>query len=209
MELRDSLALFSRRRGLGMAVILLVMVAAYLWSYLQPTSYITSISFAVNRVNKEETVDYQYDGYYALQASDLFSETVVSWLQTPSVLVEIYERAGLTNASNASIRSLTSRFKTKKAAAQNIVVSYSSPTSEEASKLATAMTETITDHTATANRTAQDKALFEVQAARPVIVKVEANPILVGLASLIVGIALAAFLVPLVEYLSAAPRQSP
>ncbi len=209
MELRDSLALWSRRWGLGLTIILLVVVAAYLWSYLQPTSYTTSISFAVNRVNKEETVDYQYDGYYALQASDLFSETVVSWLQTPSVLVEIYERAGLSKTPNASISSLTSRFKTKKFAAQNIVVNYSSPTSEEASKLATAMTEAITDRTATANRTAQDKALFEVQAARPVIVKVEANPILIGAVSLIVGMALAVFLVPLVEYLSAGPRQSP
>lgn len=209
MELRDSLALWSRRRGLGMTVIMLVIVAAYLWSYLQPTNYTTSISFAVNRVNKEETADYQYDGYYALQASDLFSETVVSWLQTPSILVKIYERAGVVKASNTPIRSLTSRFKTKKFAAQNIVVSYSSSSSEEASKLATAMTEEIADRTAKANRTVQDKALFEVQAARSVIVKVEVNPILVGLVSLIVGIALAAFLVPLVEYLSAAPRQSP
>lgn len=206
MELRDSIYLFSRRKALALSLIVLVVAASYAWAYLQPVRFTTSVSFAVNRVNREDTKVYEYDGYYALQASDLFSDTVVSWLQTPSVLVEIYKQAGKQDAAQ-DIQSLTSQFKTKKFAAQNIVVTYSSPTESEAEKLASAMTDVIKAQTESSNRTSQGKALFEVDATTPVIAKASPNPLLIGVISFAVGLILALFLVPFVAYLAPRPPQ--
>jgi capsular polysaccharide biosynthesis protein len=207
MELRSTVYLFRRRQPLAFSLVALAVVAAYVWSYVRPATYTTSISFAVNRINKEPTPDYQFDGFYALQAADLFAKTVVSWMQTPSVLVEIYDRAGI-DSSVTSLRSLTSRFKTKQYSAQNIVVTYAVPTEEEGRRIAAALTEVIGARTAAVNRTASGEALFEVPAARPVIVKAAPDPILVGLVALVVGVILAMFVVPLADYLGRVPPRS-
>lgn len=205
MEFRDSVNLFVRRKNLAIGLVVLVIAAAYLWAYLQPVRYTASMSLSVNTINQQQTTDYQFDGYYALQAADLFSQTVVSWLQTPSVLVEVYERAGVTTPVQP-IRSLTGRFKTKKYSSQNMVVAFAAPSEEEAKRLATAVTEVVTGRSQKVNRTTDNQALFELEASPPVIVRAEPDDLLLGGVSLFVGIVLALFLVPLVEYLAVARR---
>lgn len=205
MELRDSLAVFVRRKTLGIAVIALVVGGSYAWSYSRPTHYATSMSLAINRINKEQTAQYQYDGYYALQAADLFSQTVVSWLNTPSVLKAVFERAGIPMPKTVS--GFSSIFKTKKYSAQNIVVAFTTSTSEDAAKLAAAISDEISAKTASVNRNADNKAIFEVIASTPVTDRAAPNPLLIGAVSVVVAITLALFVVPFVEYLAAAPRQ--
>ncbi|MBI4426638.1 MAG: hypothetical protein HY567_03595 [Candidatus Kerfeldbacteria bacterium] len=206
MELRQAIDGFARRQPLGWGIVAVVVVAAFTWSYARPVTYTNSISFSVNRINKEATTDYQYDGFYALQAADLFAQTVVSWLQTPSVLVEIYDRAGI-SSNAAPLRTLTSRFKTKKYSAQNIVVTYSTPTEEEGQRIAKALTDVLSARTAAVNRTAAGEALFEVPAAKPVVVKATPDPWLVGVLAVVIGVTLSIFLIPLVDYLARAqPR---
>lgn len=205
MEFRDSVSMFIRRKKLAIGIVALVIAGAYLWAYLQPVRYATSMSLSVNSINQQQTADYQFDGYYALQAADLFSQTVVSWLQTPSVLVEISERAG-TTIPVTSMRSLTSRFKTKKYSSQNIVVTFAASSEDEGKRLAAAVTEVITARAQKVNRTTNNQALFELDASPPVIVRAEPDAVLIGGVSLFVGIVLALFLVPFVEYLAVARR---
>jgi len=207
MEFRDALQTYGRHRFLGIAIVVVTVAAAYLWSALQPIRYSTSMSLGVNRANKDATSDYQYDGYYALQAADLFSQTLVSWMQTPSILVEIYRQADLPTDED-SIRGITGRFKTKKVAAQNVVVTYMSPTEEEAERLANAMTKVTSELTKDVNRDANNQSLFELRSATPVIVRAKIDPVLLGIASVVIGIVLAMFLVPFVTYLAGAKPQA-
>lgn len=203
MEFRDAIRLYLRRRWLAFGLIVLVVAGTFAWQALQPVQYQTSMSISVNRVNQDKTPDYQYDGYYALQAADLFSQTIVSWLQTPSILVSIYEQAGL-STDVRSTRQLTSRFQTKKASAQNVVVTYTSSSKEEAQKLASAITDVTQKLAENANRDADNKALFELDVAKPVIVQAQSDPVLTGALSVFVGFVLSLFLVPFAAYLSEA-----
>lgn len=203
MELRDAIRTYVKRRWLGIGIVVVVVAGAYIWTYLQPVNYSTSMSFGVTRANKQKTTAYEYDGYYALQAADLFSQTLVSWLQTPSVLVDIYQTAGLDTGSE-SVRNITSRFKTKKYSAQNVVVTFGSPTREEASRLAESMTNVTRRMTESENRTSEDQALFSLEVTKPVITQTEPNPWLVGGVALVVGLTLALFIVPFVSYLALA-----
>lgn len=209
MELRQSILLFKRRVKLSIVIFVLIVGGSFAWAYGQPVRYTTSLSLSVNRLSPEPTSDYQYDGFYALQAADLFAQTVVSWLQAPPVLVEIYEQAGITPPTVGSLRVLTTRFKTKKYSAQNIVVTYSSATKEEAAELAAALTKNMQQRTEAANRTAEDQALFTIQSTKPVIIKAQPNPVLLVIASTLIAITLLLFLVPLVEYLSVVPQSPP
>ena len=173
------------------------VVSSLVFSYLKPVSYDTSISFSINRINKQETLEYQYDGYYAIQAADLFSQTVMSWLMTPSVLLEIYEKANI-DPHISSIENLTSRFKAKKYSPQNIVVRYKERDYQSAEKIAQAITSIVEDKAVVSNQTSDQKALFEVNGAKPVIV--EDKPIiwlnvLIGLVSGLVLSIIAAYII--------------
>ncbi len=192
------------RRNLAILIVFPVIFAAasFLFSYYQPKQFKTSISFAVNRINKQTTADYQYDGYYAIQASDLFSQTVVSWFFTPSVLLEIYEDAGV-EPNITSLERFTNRFKAKKYSSQNIVVAYKERDHETAEKLAASIINTVQERGSELNQSAEQEALFEIVGSTPVIDEQEPNLILNSLIGLIFGFCAGLGLVYLVRYFKA------
>jgi len=168
-------------------VLVIPIIVAIFFANSRADTYTTSISFTVNRINKQPTTEYQFDGYYALQASDLFSDTVVSWFLTPSVIVEMYDKAGL-DPKLISLSSLTSRFKIKKYSSQNIVVKFVSDSTDDAAKLATAVIATVESKSAELNQSADRKALFEVIGAKPVTVQDSKQVLLVGFVGLVIGL---------------------
>lgn len=167
---------------------------------LSPTTFDTSISFSVNRINRQETKEYQFDEYYALQASNLFAETVVSWFATPSIVQEIYERAAV-DPRIRSIDELASRLKTRKPSSQNIVVRFREEQREDAAALVAALTDIAEERTAALNQSADRKALFELVTAKPVIVERRPNVLLAAAAGLLAGLFISSLLVSLAAYL--------
>ena len=113
MELFEYHRILRRFVAVVVGVTLLGSLAGFLASaFLQDVVYDTSISFAVNRTSRQETTDFQFDGYYAIQAADLFSKTIVSWFSTPSILLEMYRNAGI-EPTIGSIDSFSNAFKTR------------------------------------------------------------------------------------------------
>ncbi|MDP3964843.1 MAG: hypothetical protein Q8Q20_04295 [bacterium] len=182
---------------------LLIGAAAYLFTVYQPVEYKSSISFAVNRINKEQTADYQFDGYYAIQASDLFSQTVVSWFFTPSVLLEIYDTAGI-DPQIDTLERFTNRFKTKKFSSQNIVATFTERDRDTAEAISESIIETVQERGAALNQTADQQALFEIVGSTPVIVEETPNLWLNTIVGLIVGLWLGLALVYGVRYFRSA-----
>ncbi|MBU0707146.1 hypothetical protein KKG41_02110 [Patescibacteria group bacterium] len=190
-----------KRNLLAILIIsILVGAAAFLFSYYSPTKYKTSISFAVNRINKQETADYQFDGYYAIQASDLFSQTVVSWFYTPSVLMEIYDLAEV-EPNITTLERFTNRFKTKKYSSQNIVVIFQERDHTTAEKISQSIISTVQERGAELNRTSDQKALFEIVGSTPVIVEQKPMLILNTVVGLVVGLFLSLGLIYFIRYL--------
>lgn len=200
MELREYLKLLKRRIILVFFLALLAGAAGFIFSYFKPLSYDASVSFAVNRINAEETPDYQFDGYYAIQASDLVSQTLVSWFATPSVVLEIYEKAGLKPEYN-SLEEFATFFTTKKYSSQNIGVKFNEKNSDKARAIAMATIEVIGQKVKELNKNARSDALFEAVASTPVIVEKKPNLILNIIIGIIAGLGLGFFLVYFIHYL--------
>lgn len=199
MKFSEHKEFIKRQRAVIIVLTILVTVAAFVFTYLSPTTHKSSISFAVNRINKQDTAEYQYDGYYAIQASDLFSQTVVSWFYTPSVLLEIYDRAGIDPAIT-SLETFSSRFKTRKYSAQNIVVTFSERDKNTAEKISQSIIDTVKERGASLNQTADRKALFEVVGSKPVIVEQKPPLVINTLVGLVLGFCLSLGTVYLVRY---------
>lgn len=190
MELRDYLKMYWSQRRLIIAMVVLATVATYLVAASRPVQSSVSTSFAVNRINREVTPDYQFDGYYALQAADLFAQTVVSWFSTPAILQEIYQQANL-DPEIQSVDSLPSRFHVKKYSAQNIVVRFNERTPARARQVAQAMSEVMARQTEQLNKTADNKSIFALVAAKPVVADTKPNPWALSAAAVVVSFGLA------------------
>lgn len=171
------------------AIALIVGVLSALIMQIMPVKYDASVALNVIRVNREETVDYQYDGFYAIQASNLFAETIVSWLETPAVVKEIYEQSGK-KSTVASLSDFAGAFKAKKLSSQNITVKFSSKTEEEARTLASSLVSVIEKKSQASLETSKKESVFEIKSADPVIVKRIYGAAITFFAGLITGLAL-------------------
>ncbi|MEX1112492.1 MAG: hypothetical protein WEC84_03445 [Candidatus Andersenbacteria bacterium] len=69
-------------------------VAYALSARIEPV-YEVHFSYIVSLTEREEPGEYTFDGFYALQATDLFTATVAKWAQTPEVIVAAFNEAGI------------------------------------------------------------------------------------------------------------------
>lgn len=85
--------------------------------------------------------DYNYDGYYAVMANQTFADTLESWLDSPEIVAEVYEKAGLDVPS--SMNFLANRFNLDKVVSQTVSVRVNAGSQEEARVLLEAMNEVL------------------------------------------------------------------
>jgi len=112
MELSELIRLAVKHYKFLIVIAVIAGLAGAWFAYSRPTQYEGSVSFTINRINTAVTTEYQYDGYYGIKAAELFGQTVVSWLETPSVLLDMYQRAGV-EPHITSLSSFTGRFRAK------------------------------------------------------------------------------------------------
>lgn len=161
-------------------------IFAIVLTFLLPEKYDASISFDVQRINKQTTSEYQYDGYYEIQASDLFAQTVISWFLTPSVLFEIYDRADV-DPEIGTISEFSKRFTARKYSPQNLVVNFSETSKDRADDLSAAVVSVVEARSEELNTTADHQALFELKGSVPVVVRREYSLLLYGFSGLLIG----------------------
>ena len=165
-ELRDYLFSYWKQRWLIGGMVAVTVLTTWITASVQPTRYAVTQSFAINRADRQTTPDYQYDGYYALQAADLFAQTVVSWFQTPPILQQMYSEANL-SIDAPTANDLPGRFKVKKYSAQNIVVRYQESTPERAKTLAGAIKKDLEQRASGLNQSADGHSVFAVVGQEP------------------------------------------
>lgn len=200
MEARDYLKLYLSHGRLILGIMTVATVVTVVVAASQPVRQTASISLAVNRINSEATPDYQFDGYYALQAVELFSQTVVSWFDTPSLLHEIYTRAKV-DPELESLNGLTNRFRVKRYSPQNIVVRLTERNETRARQLADALPPVLEERADRLNQDPTGKPLFEIVSATPVIAPSRPNILLAAGLALVLGFGLALLVVAGRHYL--------
>lgn len=85
--------------------------------------------------------DYKYDGYYAVMANQVFADTLESWLDSPEIIAEVYEKAGMDVPVSMSY--LANRFEIDKVVSQSVAVRINAGSTEEAQTLLKAMVEVL------------------------------------------------------------------
>lgn len=199
MELKEYLKIIRKNSRPIIAISVIVAVSAFLFSVLQPLKYEASLSLFVNKDKTQETDDFKYDGYYALQASEIIANSVAEWLKSPEVVNSIYQKAEVA-CYFKNIKSYTKKFAVKKMSAQYIEVKFETNNEEDAEKISLAIAEVIESKVKNIGENSKQELSFLIESGKPVIIESRPNAFLNLIIGLISGLVLGIFVVFGKEY---------
>ena len=162
-------------------------VLALIFSALKPVSYETLIAFSIQKVNRQDTSEFQYDNYYAIQASELLGNTIVGWSESPAVIREAYQAVDLT-VSEDDLNALAKGVKAKQISAHLVQIKFSQPDRDRASQVATGLIAVIKKRAEEVEQNAADQNSFLITAAEPVVMEKKYGPATLALAGIICGL---------------------
>ncbi len=176
-----------------------VAVGAGLFSWARGEKFVVSLAITVSRQGTQESVDYKYDNYYAIKASDEFGDTVAGWFKTPEIASAINERIGISPVG-WSLSDLSGKFKTAKISPNLVEIRYGAKSEAQARQTAQAIDQVISGKINQLNDSSQQGISFLAIVGQPVIVK---NTFAVWwnvLAGLLVGLVFGFFVQVAKEY---------
>lgn len=184
-----SYASFAAARPLRAVIAFAALGAAFgaAFAAVMPERSKVSQSFTVAQQSRQETADYAYDGYYALRAAELVSDTVISWFSTPSVIRDIHAEAGLELSDEEALAAAGRAFRARRYSGQNVVLTFTAADAGTARALAAAASKIASEKADGLARTSKGETLFHVSASAPVVASVSADPRAATAAGLSVG----------------------
>lgn len=115
MQLVDTLSLLARRWWLVLVLGVAVALIALVVQQLRPVNYIAETTVTVTRVNRAESPDFQYDNFYAAQATEIVVNSSSRLFETGDFALEVAERVGR-DVSEAGAIDFARSFKVKQLA---------------------------------------------------------------------------------------------
>lgn len=207
MELIEYFRIIGKYKMVFWATVIIVTVAAFIFTKYQPKSYLATTTLTVNKssaIKQSQTDYYLFDNYYNVQSSGLFSQIVTSWFDSPAVVKEIYTKADLL-LPNVSQRALSKTFKAIRIEPATINVSVTGQDREQIDKLINAASVVMQDKTNELGQ--QDKEnIYDIVKFAPIISDTSPNIWLNTLIGLIVGILIGAILSLGIDYFRKSPK---
>jgi capsular polysaccharide biosynthesis protein len=170
MELRKYYKILKSNILVVIYTAIIAVIALYAWSVRQSQTYSASLLLNIGQTETQSTADYRYDQFYRLQADDKFAETVVSWLKSPGVAKNIFEKAGV-SSNQKTMRGLSKSFQAEKLSSNIVSVKYSTETNEEAAHISPSVAAVISEKTKALNADARDPNWFQIGASDLVVLK--------------------------------------
>jgi capsular polysaccharide biosynthesis protein len=200
MELKEYIQIIRRHINVFLAVIVVLVAAGVAIMIFKPVSYTTSLLINITRDSSQPTADYKFDDFYRIQADEKFAETVVQWIANPGIESDILSGAGI-GVNNLSLRQLSKSFHAEKLSSQSLVVTFSTPSSDQAQKISASIANVISKNNAALNQDQKENGWFEIVAHDPVVIRDAFDPFLVVIISLILGIFIGFWIVLIIHYL--------
>lgn len=200
MELRDYLKLINKNKIIFWVVVALCGLSALVWTMSLPKTYLASTTFTVNKsssISQKDSTTYLFDNYYNIQSAGLFSQIVTTWFESPSLVTEIYQNAGIP-VPNVSQKKLSKTFKAIREEPATINVNLTGTSKDELNKLLNSAATVLQEKTNDLSKSGD--SLYDLAKFTPVVSDNSPNLILNTIIGLFAGLFLAALLVLGVEY---------
>jgi hypothetical protein len=101
-------------------------MAGFILAKNMPRKYDVSMSLKISKIDRNNTSQYYaYDGYYTIQSTDLFGDTVAKWFANPDFVLGIVENTGQGSVDKLTIKDLRGIFVAEKVSADTVEVVWS------------------------------------------------------------------------------------
>lgn len=199
MELKEYLKIIKKNSKLIVIISIITGISAFLFSITQPLKYEVSSSLSISKNKTQETDDFKYDGYYALQAGEIITNSIEQWLKNPETVNAIYQKAEVAQDFK-NIKSYAKKFTANKMSAQHIEVKFETDNKEDAEKISSAITEVIKSKVKNLEKNSEQELSFLVESEEPLIFESKSNAFLNLIIGLVSGLILGTFAVFGKEY---------
>lgn len=181
------------RRHAG-SILLLAAVAAVVTAIVVPRlppGVDAVLTFTVHIPERPPSGEYEFDGFYALQATDLFAETLAGWMTSPQFVAEVYSRTGLPQPA-ASVRQLGRVFTARKVSGQLVELKFRARAADDAARLSREASIVLGQRTERFNAAGKGSQEFSAVSAEPLIIPVRRSAPLRALVSALITAVVAA-----------------
>ena len=170
MDLKQSIKPIVEYWWLVGVTIVIALMGIVIFNKMQTPTYDGAVTLMVKQTlpASEAGDDYKYNGYYAVMANQTFADTLESWLDSPEIVAEIYERAGFDVPQSISF--LASRFSIDKVISQSVSVGISVGSEEEAESLLDAMNEVLKQRVESMLVNNQSQPVFTLSSSKKLVV---------------------------------------
>ena len=143
MELKVLIQQLKKRLWIIVGTTLLGVIAGWGVVSFVPVRYEASLSIYVQKIIEQSmSGEYTYDGYYAQQAAEAYTDTVMGLLESPDVAASALMATGL---NSDTIVALKRSLKVEKVAPQIVHMAVTQTDQQAASELVMAVTKIATD----------------------------------------------------------------
>ncbi len=203
MTLKKYLQIFGKRIWIFIATLVIVLVGTYVFTISSHDNYSGSLSIYTlvtkQEIPKDQSTFYEYDNYYAFQSSEIFADTVITWLKDPANVSTIYAQANQA-LPDISLKKYSRLITAKKNEPATVQISLQSDNKEFVDKLIDStkyfVENKVTDW--------QNKGLLnntEIEISNPIVVQEKPNMLMNMGIAFIVSIVLGLALVYFTEYI--------
>lgn len=199
MELKEYFKIIEKDKRVIIKTTILTLAFAIAFSYLQKTSYESSVSLFIIKDGTQSTDEFKYDGYYALQSGEIVADNLEKMLQSPQVVSEIYQTANI-DSNFDKIKKYKKSFTAHKMSNQYVEVSFNSETRENAEKISKSITKTVQQKMEQAKSSSEDEVSFSIENNAPVIIEKKPDIALNSLIGIFSGFFLGVIIVLIKKY---------
>lgn len=192
MELKDLLKHLQRRFGILISITLLFCIGGGVLARLWPVTQTASLALYIQKDAEQSPLgDYTYDGYYAQQAAEAYTDTVVGLLESPDVMAEVLDQLEVDRDTrfNEFHRSL----KVEKTAPQIVLVSVTRQDVNEANQVVTQVADSVIKRVSTLNEGLDNNLTVSLIGAEPLVQSNELPFLLTIIVAGLFGITLGGF----------------
>ncbi len=172
MEFKEYLKILKQEKGIIIGSVIILMIFTTSFTLNKPVSYASDLTLLISRKGTQATDNYKYDGYYAVQASDIFSDNISQWLASASVASEIYSRAKI-KTDFTDFKQFSKLFKAKKLSSQYVEVRYETPDEQSAKVIARAIVDVLQEKTDSLSKSSNEEIAFNIIYNDPLVIKSE------------------------------------
>ena len=194
MELKEYLKIIKKNSKLILIIGIIAGVSAFVFSAVQPIKYETSLSLSIIKDKTQVTDDFKYDGYYALQSSEIIADSIEQWLKSPEIVNAIYQKAEV-EQDFQNIKSYTKKITAHKMSPQFVEVKFKGNSREEVEKVSTAIAEVVNAKIKKLKEASEQEISFSINSGNPVIVENKPDAVLNLIIGLISGLFVGVFFV--------------